>query len=540
MNRNSIILPIIIVLAVVAGYAFRGLLSVKFEPVATPSEIPVSVKPILPDAQPSLTSTNEQPTVKWQEPVKLANLQITKPEFNQEYPKNYYQVGTITSGKYAGGMVVLASIDSQSIEGVSFYHLIKQGNIITLVKPGGTNYQDYSYLEPSKYIVETGLTFSDLIFPKTLSYGNSTLNLEEGYNNEPPFDSTGLKLVFTDPKLGSVYTDATSSLQHYARNGFYVKASDGTLRTYSLDINFYDANRHVPSVTWGDGVTNQAEYSPAQIGGCGARNFASVETSLKETDLRVTGKTSQGDSVYETITIDPKLQNLYKSSIDYYKDPQLTFGQFVAKYSHPIFYWYDSFGRLIKFQRMDFQPAAECGKPVIYLYPEATTAVSVKLDPKGGFTKSEPAYNNGWNVVATPSGQLTEVSSGKTYPYLFWEGRGGLYETPEKGFVIAVGEVNNFLVEKLTKLGLNQKERSDFLEFWEPRMTGAPYFFVTFMGNQTMDQIAPLTISPKPDTVIRVLMDFLPLPAPISVESYDIRTPVRKGFTVVEWGGVLR
>ncbi len=55
-----------------------------------------------------------------------------------------------------------------------------------------------------------------------------------------------------------------------------------------------------------------------------------------------------------------------------------------------------------------------------------------------------------------------------------------------------------------------------------------------------MDELAPLTITPKPDTIIRLLMDFKPLQKPISVEGYNIKTPERKGFTVVEWGGVLR
>jgi hypothetical protein len=55
-----------------------------------------------------------------------------------------------------------------------------------------------------------------------------------------------------------------------------------------------------------------------------------------------------------------------------------------------------------------------------------------------------------------------------------------------------------------------------------------------------MNKIAPLTITPKPDTVIRILMDFTPLKQPIRVDDYEIKTPTREGYTVVEWGGVLR
>jgi hypothetical protein len=115
-----------------------------------------------------------------------------------------------------------------------------------------------------------------------------------------------------------------------------------------------------------------------------------------------------------------------------------------------------------------------------------------------------------------------------------------MYETPDKGFVVAQNEVHKFLLGKLKQLGLNDKETADFMEYWEPKMQGSPYYFVTFMGNQAMEELAPLEITPKPDTVIRILMDFVPLEKPIKVEGFNIRTPERKGFTVVEWGGVRR
>ena len=143
-------------------------------------------------------------------------------------------------------------------------------------------------------------------------------------------------------------------------------------------------------------------------------------------------------------------------------------------------------------------------------------------------------------MIADPSGVLVNVSDGKSYPYLFWEGRGGMYQEPTKGFVVAENEVHSFLQEKLALLGLNAKESADFEEFWEPRMKGAPYYFISFLGNSVMDQLAPLSITPAPDTVIRVLMDFRPLQAPVASTGYHMKTPVRRGFTVVEWGGVLR
>ena len=43
-------------------------------------------------------------------------------------------------------------------------------------------------------------------------------------------------------------------------------------------------------------------------------------------------------------------------------------------------------------------------KPVIYLYPEEETEVTVKLDYNGTLTSTYPAYGDGWTVTAQPDG----------------------------------------------------------------------------------------------------------------------------------------
>ena len=47
----------------------------------------------------------------------------------------------------------------------------------------------------------------------------------------------------------------------------------------------------------------------------------------------------------------------------------------------------------------------------------------------------------------------------------------------------------------------------------------------------------PLEITPRPDTTIRVIMNYKPLNTPIKVTAQQLTTPTRTGFTVVEWGG---
>ena len=58
-------------------------------------------------------------------------------------------------------------------------------------------------------------------------------------------------------------------------------------------------------------------------------------------------------------------------------------------------------------------------KPVIYLYPEEETRVTVKLDYNGQLTCTYPAYEKGWTVTASPDGTLTD-EAGKQYNYLYW------------------------------------------------------------------------------------------------------------------------
>ena len=50
----------------------------------------------------------------------------------------------------------------------------------------------------------------------------------------------------------------------------------------------------------------------------------------------------------------------------------------------------------------------------------------------------------------------------------------------------------------------------------------------------------PLNVTPAPETVIRINMEFKALDAPIQVKEQQLpETPIRKGFTLVEWGGTI-
>ncbi|MCK4828607.1 hypothetical protein KA005_73430 [bacterium] len=57
------------------------------------------------------------------------------------------------------------------------------------------------------------------------------------------------------------------------------------------------------------------------------------------------------------------------------------------------------------------------------------------------------------------------------------------------------------------------------------------------MSQKDFDSYAPLTVSPEPDSVIRVFFDYKGLDEKIRVVEQKLEIPVPEGFAVVEWGG---
>jgi hypothetical protein len=93
------------------------------------------------------------------------------------------------------------------------------------------------------------------------------------------------------------------------------------------------------------------------------------------------------------------------------------------------------------------------------------------------------------------------------------------------------------LEEKLAELGLTEREADEFIVYWLPKLEANKYNYIRFDANEVLDKYMKLNVSPKPDTVIRIAMNYKALDAPIDVVEQKIETPARNGFTVVEWGG---
>ncbi len=177
-------------------------------------------------------------------------------------------------------------------------------------------------------------------------------------------------------------------------------------------------------------------------------------------------------------------------------------------------------------------------KPLIYLYPKEETQVSVKLLNKDKLTVTYPKYEDSWNVIAKPNGDLIDTKTNRSLYGLYWEGLNTVTNgIQEDGFVVEGRNTISFLEEKLKVLGLNEREANEFIIYWLPKLEVNKYNYIRFESIEEINNNMPLEILPKPDTLIRVNMEFKKLNEKINVVEQELITPNRSGFVVVEWGG---
>lgn len=177
-------------------------------------------------------------------------------------------------------------------------------------------------------------------------------------------------------------------------------------------------------------------------------------------------------------------------------------------------------------------------KPIIYLYPTEETNVTVKLLKSKNLTCSYPKYQDCWNVLAKPNGDLTDLSTNRNLYSLYYESKNEEnFKIEDEGFVVKGENSAEFLEEKLAILGLTEREAEEFIVYWLPKLETNKYNYIRFATSDEINQNMPLEISPKPDSTIRVLMIFKGLENPINVEEQKLTTPNRTEFVAVEWGG---
>lgn len=177
-------------------------------------------------------------------------------------------------------------------------------------------------------------------------------------------------------------------------------------------------------------------------------------------------------------------------------------------------------------------------KPNIYLYPETETEITVIFGKPGYLTLSIPEYNDGWTVTASPDGTLTDKDK-NSYDYLFYEAlvKRKAFST-EEGFVITANKRAEAFREILASYGFNEQETADFIEYWADYLKDGTDYVMHPMLTEGVDNAMPLTFSVKPDGIYRIWFGFAEYSGD-EIMPPEITPIVRKGFTVIEWGGAV-
>ena len=63
------------------------------------------------------------------------------------------------------------------------------------------------------------------------------------------------------------------------------------------------------------------------------------------------------------------------------------------------------------------------------------------------------------------------------------------------------------------------------------------YNLIRFLEEDELNEEMELNINPKPDTLIRIQMQYKPLLFNTDIPEQELTEVERNGYTVVEWGG---
>jgi hypothetical protein len=475
------------------------------------------------------------PGVTWITPKKLEDLKLTiTPATNDgiEVGNTYYKIADLIGG----GELILDVYQPDCPCRPELLRFKKVGNVYTyLVKQSAEkDINVISQIIKPEIANDYSTSYQSISAPDFLTVNGTTL---KSGNTVGLFSeiSSGAKEV-GDTDYGKLYrTSVVQNSNGVAGVNYSLRLVDSTYLTYVIKFPF-QTDDEIALITWSDGMANKDKFTAEGYTRCGmvASDNAILDTTNIETRLKIAGKTNTGDNIYTVSASDAVAKAAYENYTTGRDKNILTIDQFVAEKT--LFVWKSSIGDYIVFTNRNYGGLTECGKPVVYLYPEQETEVTVKIDAK--ISKSDPTYNNGWKVLAKPSGEL--IVGDKTYSSLFWEGQGIEYPIVNEGTIVKQADIEATLRSQMKLLGLNEKEAQDFLDFWLTKMPKTPYIRLTWFGTKEMNKLAPMAVNPVPNTVIRIFLDFEGLKEFSVIKPQILKSIPRKGFTLIEWGGLLR
>lgn len=472
---------------------------------------------------------------------------------HQTYGLKMFEFGAVKEGLYKGGTLVRLDFsyahvtgDLGDYSGTNFLHAIRLGNrlvCLTLISDTLDNSAEFALLINKlslDMVKDEEWTIPALAKPTVpVTLRETPLNLAEQLLEETA--QVG-RDIGTHPLYGSFYEVGLY---------FHVRILDGSI------LSFYALPN--PDLE-GFGSVSKDGFVYMRRSGKGDEgtdvDLVYFAPKLKPETLKVLWKSPKGTVLYI-----PKSPETDPRNLEFYKVYQADYQRFMEWHQDednrpeyttqlsreayikriPFFYWQDAFGRWVKFHNAGLK-FPDYSEPLIYLYSPVSQQVRIALDPKITMLAATPAMDKqGWLVDARPDGLIYDFGSQRTYPSLFWEGKYAPVDVPHRGWVVARNDLTGFFLQALDHWGLNEKEKTDFIHIWVPRLRDSPYCLIDFLDEDLISRIAPISVNPLPDTMIRVYMNFKPLEAPIDVPVGTWPSPkIRKGLVFVEWGGLVR
>jgi hypothetical protein len=462
----------------------------------------------------------------------------------------FYQVGELSDGD----AIDLGLVSGMGVSGFLFldsgshYTILAAYSSAILNQSGQVWFSDG--VGPNTSIDAT-TTYPELD-PTTLTVGGVTYMNDSEVSNLAPYDVSGGSTLaagtaygtettlLASTSYGDLYTQTTASSgaapTGLTETGFVLASYDFIPQTFLPAPAIYNLPTGALTFT-ATGTASGYAYTDAGAG-CSvvdanemvlpdpsAYTFTPVATTADGTVFS-TGTLSDGTS--------PLAAGLYSIYSGLDPTPLVPYATYLA--SDPILFYTNSQGTVIALFTTQYPMSGGCGKPVEYLYP--THDETVHLTGDADVAVSDPAYDGGWTVQASPSGQLED--GGATYDSLFWEGY-ALHAFPAitEGTVVPRSDAAAVLGSQSRALGLDPTEAGAFLAFWEPRIPDSPYVEISWLTTPTLDMLLPITVTPQPTTVLRIFVVMRGYDTDVAVPAEPLHGTVRRGFTLVEWGGLL-
>ena len=177
-------------------------------------------------------------------------------------------------------------------------------------------------------------------------------------------------------------------------------------------------------------------------------------------------------------------------------------------------------------------------KPILYLYPEEKTEVKINFEKEEQLTTTYPKFKEEWNVSVYSNGDMYDKFNNYYYA-LYWEEKVYNKINFEEGFYVNKDNSIEFLEDKLSILGLNDRERNEFIMYWLPILENNEHSLVYFELTEELQKQNELIITPQPDTLIRIRMHVMKVDKNTKIKEQYLSTQDRIGFTAIEWGGVI-